>query len=149
MFATLLALMVSVGQSQPNQITEAPAASAKMLSQNQFQLRWHGVGDLRATAQMCVTSTTGRFQLEIQPISMTAGRVLSPDFEIVVSTKTGENAVQKSRSVGTMTFEGRTLPNDCMGTGNVTVELRFQRDDLTETIAGEYLKRVQISVRPA
>ncbi|PQM28597.1 hypothetical protein CVO77_09140 [Sphingopyxis lindanitolerans] len=148
MFMTILAFLGVIGAQPAPVAADSPVASARLVSQDQFQLRWHGVGDLRASAQLCVSSSTGRFQLDIQPMSTSFGTSEAPPFEIAISTRAGDRLVQPAKATGFTTFEGRVLPDDCMGTGNVTIELRFQQSGLTEAIAGAYLERIHLSVRP-
>ena len=132
----------------PQDAPSAPVARMRMMSPGQFDLRWFGVGELRASANLCVTSSTGRFYMDVLPFQLSSGTATPPKYEITVKTLAGDSQTLQS-SNGTMTFTGRAVGDDCHGTPNVTVELRFLQRDLTASLAGQYLEQLQINVRPA
>lgn len=149
MFPGILALLAVATAPEAPRAPEAPAASARMMSGSQFQLHWYGVGELRATAQMCVTSTTGRYQLEVMPVSVNPGKQGDLPFSMVISAKGGNSISQDIRNNEFVLFEGRSVPDDCGGNGNVTVELQYHNRSLQGALAGRYFERIQINVRPA
>lgn len=123
-----------------------PVASARILTGQDFTLRWHGVGELRAAANMCVSSTTGRYLLEIQTQTTTAPS--DPiAYSLVITGRGVSPLVREVRSAEIVQFEG-AVAGECGITGNVTVELRFRDQDLSTSIAGRYMERLQFTVRP-
>lgn len=153
-WASLIAFSVasSAGQAQPALATAAssntPSASLRILSTTSSDLRWFGSGDLGSTVQMCVTSTTGRYQLQV----VTSDASMMPEglnFEVTVKDGMTTPVALSVGGNRQLTFEGRVDPQHvCAGTANVTAELRFHQSTLQKAVAGQYLKNLQFSVLP-
>lgn len=145
---SVVALLVQTPSaiSTPQSQTGTSTASMRIIGGSSFNLRWHGVGDLRADADLCVTSSTGRFQLELQSMGASAAEE-APKFEVVFTTRAGEQKKQKFLS-HMVSFEGRTLGTDCTSQPNVKIQLVFENKDLSKATAGTFLDRLHVNVRP-
>ncbi|MFC3307630.1 hypothetical protein [Blastomonas aquatica] len=128
--------------------SSTPSASLRILSTTSNDLRWFGSGDLGSTVQMCVTSSTGRYQLQV----VTSDASSLPEglnFEVTVNDGMTTPAALSAGGNRQLTFEGRVDPQyACAGNANVTVALRFHQSTLQKAVAGQYLKNLQFTVLP-
>ncbi|VWX60614.1 hypothetical protein [Sphingorhabdus sp. 109] len=125
-----------------------PDASVKIVNGAKAPLRWIGVGDLHSTTQLCVASNTGRYRLQLALVQ-DAADAHAPAYEIEFRTAAGDSEFRRSGTGNIYVFDGRTSETeDCNGTTNASLKIRFSRDNLTAAVAGEYAEQFQISVIP-
>lgn len=127
---------------------EQPLATVRAQGTTHVDQRWYGVGDINTKFQLCVASNTGRFELQLSPES--AGAAATPGgVEVIFTTQAGEREVRDWDGRAELLFTGRALDQACDIGGNVTVELRFKRQDLIARLAGDHPSRIRYSVSPA
>jgi hypothetical protein len=127
---------------------ERPVASLRLLSAPSDSQRWYGVGDVLSRSSLCVTSSTGRFQLTIQQLLASAA-VLPGEVEIVMTTSAGDRQVASWDGQSQVVLSGRLSGDVCTAGGNVQVETRIRQRNLVAAVAGNYSARIRYSVDPA
>jgi hypothetical protein len=126
----------------------APRAGVQVLDNGTATLNWHGRGDLIVTRQLCISSTSGRYQLRvISTDTGTPGR--APRYTVSFQSDAGDHGEGASSNGSVFLFDGRTTEaTSCTGRPNATLEIRYEQSDLTAAIAGQYPASFQLSVLP-
>ena len=128
----------------------APVAEVKVFAASRQKAVWSGEGSSAVVTDLCVASTSGRFQLQI--VSQSGGALIGPGklpYVIHFRDGSGLDHVQRVDGQAIVTFEGNApdTPN-CDAGPNATLAIETSEGDMLSQSAGEYFDRLQLIASP-
>lgn len=145
----LLVGLAAVGPALADEAPQQPQASARLLSAPSGMNRWYGVGDAASKVQMCVSSNTGRFSLNLTPRIASSDASRPREIEVVFATAGGDRQARRWDGQTDLVFNGRVVDDACGAGGNVSIEFRIDQQNLIAVVAGDYVNQMRFTVEPA
>lgn len=135
---------------RPPAIINVPRAELEIFSSDHVHAAWSGKGDSETSIDLCVTSTTGRFRLQV--ISQSGGKMSGQDkipYEISFRDSSGGEHTQPFANNAVLTFEGMSRANsDCSEGPNATLKIATREKQMLGAMSGNYFDRLTMSASP-
>lgn len=126
-------------------------ASLKILSGSSLDADWYGDGALTLRKQLCITSTTGRYTVDISAPTALFGKDKSNALiEVRFQDETGLSQSKTLANLSELTFVGSstTASGDCSSGTNASIEIYVPETVLLSQQSGHYFDQISLSVRP-
>lgn len=143
-------LMASVPIAAPA-CAEEVSASLTILSGNSMAADWYGDGGVTLRKQLCVSSTTGRYALDINMSGFLFGKLAGGDgIDVRFSDSTGLVQSKTVSGPSQIVFTGTSVSGaaECPSGALASFEIHVPATTLISKPAGNYFDQITLAVHP-
>lgn len=150
-FAIPIALVLATVAPAGPAIAEEASATLKILSGSSMAADWYGEGGITMRKQLCVSSSTGRYTLDVNIPGTIFGKASGDSaIEVRFADAAGFGQSKNVSGPSQLVFSGTSAPGaeQCASDTLASIEIYVPATTLTSQPAGNYFDQISLAVRP-
>jgi hypothetical protein len=146
----ILQLAIGLSLSMPAVANDEAVASLKIIAGPSITADWYGDGALTLRKQLCISSTTGRYTLDVSVPAGLFSKADAPKIEIRFKDETGVMQNKVLAAGSEMSFAGAafTRAGECSTGNTAAIEIYVPENILMAQQSGNYFDQISLTVRP-